>query len=207
MGNVHKLQLQINYFCNIYLGRKGQTLGTPLTAEIIRFSKFKNSQATVSRSLLYYTIARTMDLKQFKKRVESCYKPLLGEEFSAKCTDKDSTAVATGGPRDILAIGADDQATARMVQDINMEVSKLEKKYNQKIGCSEATGRVWGGITYNGYHDNWRLWVKGNCSLDCDSTHHVRVTGVEILTDIKWVKKNYVALANITVEVIGVDDD
>ena len=144
-----------------------------------------------------------MDLKQFKERVENCYKPLLGEKFEVTCTDKDSAKVATGGPRDILAIDADDQATARMVHDINMKVSKLEKKYNQKTGCSEATECVWKGITYNEYHDNWCLWVKENYSLDCDSIHHVRVTGVEILTDINWVIKKYVALANITVEVIG----
>ena len=73
-----------------------------------------------------------MDLKQFKECVESCYKPLLGEEFSAKCT-KNSSAVATGSPRDILAIHADDKVTAGIVENIKKKVSKLEKNTIRRL--------------------------------------------------------------------------
>ena len=58
----------------------------------------------------YCTIIRTMDLKKFKECVESCYQSLLGQIFEVKCKQKGSSAVTTGGPRDVLVI--DDQTTA-----------------------------------------------------------------------------------------------
>ena len=140
-----------------------------------------------------------MDLKKFKERVESYYKSLLGEIFEVECTRKDSSAVATGGPRDVLVIN--DQTTA-IVSGIKIQVSALEKEYNRKIGCSEDIERVWKGITYNDDYDSWSLWVGGNSSLDCDRIYRVQVTGVKVLTHLNWVRENYVALANITVEVI-----
>ena len=140
-----------------------------------------------------------MDLKKFKECVESCYQSLLGQIFDVKCKQKGSSAVTTGGPRDVLVI--DDQTTA-IIRRIKIQVSVLESEYNRKIGCSEDRECVWKGITHNDYHDSWYLWVEGNSSLDCDSTYRVQVTGVKVLTDLNWVRENYVALANITVEVI-----
>ena len=137
-----------------------------------------------------------MDMQNFKERVESCYQSLLGKIFEVQCKQKDSPAVATGGPRDVLVIV--DQTTA-IVSDIKSQVSALETEYNLEIGRSEEC--VWKGITYSDYDGSWCLWVEGNSSLDCDSTYRVQVTGVNVLTDLNWVKE-YVALANITVKVI-----
>lgn len=147
-----------------------------------------------------------MELDELVSSLEKTYKPLIGLPFRATFEERrNTTALATGGPRDILLV--QDGSTIATLFDIIHEVNVLQRKYNRQEGTPEETERVWKGITsYNGI----KLWVlpcdEEDGSEDgveeedrADDGSQFRVTNIEVLTGLHWVKE-YIALVNIKVE-------
>lgn len=135
-----------------------------------------------------------MDRDEFISRLKSIYKPLKGQEFEAECEESGNTsAMITGGPRDILVV--QDQDTIAILGNIIDEVEKLQRKYNQLRGSPKDTERVWKGITDYG---DFKLWVppfKGS------EDGLFRVVGIRVLTDSDVnMQKEYIAIVNIMVE-------
>ena len=143
--------------------------------------------------------------------LEKTYKPLIGLPFRATYEERRNTiALATGGPRDILLV--QDGPTITTLFDIVHEVNVLQRKYNRQEGTPEETERVWKGITSR---NGVKLWVRpydedGSEESDgsedgfeeedrADDGSQFRVTNIEVLTGLHWVK-DYIALVNIKVE-------
>jgi len=129
-----------------------------------------------------------MDPNEFVSSLEKIYMPLKGRSFKATYEGRRDNI----GPRDILVVqGGPILATIHRIID---EVDELQQEYNQLEGTDEDIERVWKGITttYGGV----KLWVP-----ICENPEggEFQVSDVEVLTDLNWVKDNYVALVNITV--------
>ena len=129
-----------------------------------------------------------MDPNEFVSSLEKIYKPLKGHSFEAMYEGRRDNI----GPRDILVVqGGPIIATLYRILE---EVNELQQEYNRLEGIDEDIERVWKGITttYGGV----KLWVPICENPECGE---FQVSDVEVLTDLNWVKDNYVALVNITV--------
>lgn len=132
-----------------------------------------------------------MELPEFVSSLEKIYKPLMDLSFEATYEGRNTTAVATGGPRDILVV--QDESTIDILYGIVREVDNLQRKYNKMNGSDEDTERVWKGIT-----TSWgvKLWVPACDDPGCGK---FQVADIEVLTDLLWAKQNYIALVNVRV--------
>lgn len=138
-----------------------------------------------------------MEFDEFISQVEEVYKPLEGLKFEAICEEKRNTsAVATGGPRDILTV--QDGSTISTLRDIIHKMDKLQREYNRLKHRSENTEIVWKGIT-NNYLYGVQLWVPPYDGDEEEGSFEFQVTNIEVLTDLQWVK-DYIALVNIEVK-------
>ena len=89
----------------------------------------------------------------------------------------------------------DIQLQMQAIEVIVKEVSKMYIQVSPPIPDGE---RVWKGITARNYPTKW-LWVTP-CPDDVTqfTEHQFTVKNIEVLTGLNWVKKNYVAMVNIT---------
>ena len=135
-------------------------------------------------------------LDQLKEVVEAIYKPLLGNTFKGCIIQKNSPAVCTGGPRDVVQVESQD--IQLQMQDIEVIVDEVSKMYIQVSPPIPDGERVWKGITARNYPTKW-LWVTP-CKDDVPqfTEHQFTVQNIEVLTGLNWVKKNYVAMVNIS---------
>ena len=137
--------------------------------------------------------SQSLTLDQLKGVVEAIYKPLLGETFTGFIKYRDSTAVCTGGPRDVVQVESP-HIKLRM-QDIEAGVDKVSKMYIQVSLPIPDGERVWKGITAIKYPTKW-LWVEPYPG--CDGDRQFTVQNIEVVTGLDWVRKNYVAMVKIT---------
>ena len=121
-----------------------------------------------------------MDLKQLVSKVEDIYRPLEGRKFKGCIEEKDTKAVCTGGPRDIIVVKDDD--VCEIMETIKSEIEELSE---DEI--------VWKGITE--WDSEWKLWVE---SYDGPDTQTFIVEGIKVVTGLNW-QKDYKAMVNITV--------
>ena len=125
-----------------------------------------------------------LTLKEFALEIEAIYQPLLGKTFEGSIDEKNTTAVCTGGPRDVVNVDNDD--VCELMKTIVENITKVSSKFEP----DNTNEKVWKGITMNPP----RLWVE---SYKGDEETKFKVTNIEVLTDLNW-QKPYKAMVNIT---------
>ena len=121
-----------------------------------------------------------LTLEQLKFEVEAIYKPLVGKTFKGFIQERNTTAVYTGGPRDIVTVC--DVDVCELMAGIVEKIEKVSRRF-------EPGKKVWKGIV------NDTLWVKSYGGDGDDTTF--TVDAIEVLTDLNW-QIPYKALVNIT---------
>ena len=131
----------------------------------------------------------SLDLEDLVSEVKAIYKPLRGKTFKGCIDERETTAVYTGGPRDIVIV--EDDAVSKIMQQIVTQIEKISLKFQPET----REEKVWKGITVD--RRGSRLWVE---SYDGDDdTISFTVKKIEVVTELKW-KKSYKAMVNITLE-------
>ena len=132
-----------------------------------------------------------LTLEELVSEIEAIYEPLLGKAFVGSIHERNTTAVCTGGPRDVVNV--DDEDVCESMKTIVHEVEKVSKKFQPE----NAGEKVWKGITIDPYGNPPRLWVK---SYEGGSTTtNFRVANIEVKTGLNW-QRSYLAMVNITLD-------
>ena len=118
----------------------------------------------------------SLTLEELVSAVEAIYEPLTGKTFEGHIEEKDTSAVCTGGHRDVVVVEDED-----MIEIMEEIVAQLGEE-------------VWGGITLNPIPKLWVTSYEG-----ADDTTIFTVKEIEVLTDLNW-QKPYDAMVNITLE-------
>ena len=134
-------------------------------------------------------MAEAMGIDEFDTAVQAIYKPLKGQIFQGYVQEKNTPAVSTGGPRDIVVV-QDDEVCAIM-QNIVRQVGLLEKDFEP----DNAGEKLWKGITI--VHGT-KLWVVSFDGPDENEIQEFEVTNICVVTGLNW-QQSYRAIVNITV--------
>ena len=130
-----------------------------------------------------------MELEQFKTKIEVIYQQLRGLEFQGSIYDRDSKAVCTGGPRDVVNVNS--QNVLDIMTIIKEQIEVLSANYEPNDGKE----KVWKGITL--YPP--RLWVTGLAkNIPYGVPTNFTVNNIEVVTGLNWQIPNYKAMVNIT---------
>ena len=132
-----------------------------------------------------------LTLAELESELETIYKPLIGKSFEGCIHERNTKAVCTGGPRDVVVVEDDD--VGALMEEI---VDKVEEVAS-KLEPDNGEEKVWKGIVQH-YHLGPTLWVKPYEGDDDDTSF--TIADIEVLTGLNWVKKNYKAMVNITLE-------
>ena len=127
----------------------------------------------------------SLTLEELKSAVEAIYKPLTGKTFEGRIVETGTSAVSTGGPRDIVIVNDGD--VRKIMQEIVTEIEKVSLRFEPDTRGE----KVWKGITLN------RLWVKSYEGDDDTTIFTVRE--IEVVTGLNW-QNSYKVLVNITLE-------
>ena len=93
----------------------------------------------------------SLTLSELKEAVEAIYEPLLGKSFTGSISTRDTDAVCTGGPRDVVEV--ESRSTQRLMQTIVDEVEAVSRRYKPR----QSGEKVWKGITMTPFPS---LWVE-----------------------------------------------
>ena len=127
----------------------------------------------------------SLTLKELVSEVEAIYKPLTGKTFEGYIYERNTPAVSTGGPRDVVVVN--DYDVREIMQEIVAQIEKVSSRFEPEIRGE----KVWKGITIP------KLWVESYEGADDTTTFTVKE--IEVLTGLDW-KKTYKAMVNITLE-------
>ena len=132
-------------------------------------------------------LSQPLTLDRLKEEVKAIYKPLLWRTFKGSVIDiNNTTAVCTGGPRDVVQVESKD--TQQLMQTIVNAVEAVSRRYKP----DQPGEKVWKGITT--YNLSYQLWVK---SCQSYGSTQFTVKDIEVVTHLNWVM-SYEALVNIT---------
>ena len=129
----------------------------------------------------------SLTLEEFKTHIETIYGPLLGQTFAGCVHQRNSQAVCTGGPRDVINVAAGDAICGVMSTIVHNIKERFEPPGSGEI--------VWKGILAN--YDPYQLWVTPYAGDDCNTMF--TVANIEVVTGLNWQKQSYEAMVNITV--------
>ena len=130
----------------------------------------------------------SLTLEDLVSEVKAIYKPLLGKSFEGEVQERDTSAVCTGGPRDIVAVH--DYEVLQIMKDITNQIEVLSDKIEPQNGKE----KVWKGITVRSYEGiiEGELWVE---SYKGDNGDNFTVSDYEVVKGLNW-QKSYVAMVN-----------
>ena len=131
-----------------------------------------------SRDLIFTFLEAFMTMEELVLEIKAIYKPLFGKTFQGSIHEKDTDAVSTGGPRDIVNV--DDTDVCQIMGTI---VQMIKSKFEES---------VWKGITMS---PTPRLWVTSYEGDEEETTF--TVDKIEVVTGLNW-QMSYQAMVNIT---------
>ena len=139
-------------------------------------------------SVFFKNMNTAMSLEDLESEIKAIYKQLEGKEFKGLIHERKTSAVCTGGPRDVINVY--DAEVEGIMDSITSKIEQLSKKFEPESNDE----MVWKSITMN---PEPRLWVTSYHGDD--DTELFTVKSIEVKTGLNW-QKSYKAMVNIKLE-------